>query len=365
LRGGLLALLAAALFGVSTPLVQRFGVGVGAFSTAALLYAGAAAVGALSRRRIEREARVMRSDLPRLLAMAAFGAVVGPVALAWGLQRTSGTSASLMLTLEALFTAVLAWRLYRETMDGRVWTAMLLLLAGGVVLAMPLSRLLPRVASPPAGGGVRWGRVWVPLLVPMIATPLLLRLLPTHFLPILVGDYLAAHFALYGLVTAGCLFWMHRRGSGPAPSVRAGAFVAATSAVIAYGFLAVVWPINAFVTSFLPGPGRAILVLAMLGGTLPYFLADEWLTRGSAAARGAFAASKLAFLASLAIAVALDFERLFFLIIILPVIVPFFVVYGLFSAWSYRSTGHPLVAGIANGVAFAWAIGVTFPLLAG
>jgi pimeloyl-ACP methyl ester carboxylesterase len=241
----------------------------------------------------------------------------------------------------------------------------LLLLAGGVVLAIPLSRLLPRVASPPAGGGVRWGRMWIPLLVPMIATPLLLRLLPTHFLPVLVGDYLAAHFALYGLVTAGCLLWMHRREARPVPSVRAGAFVAATSAAIVYGFIAVVWPINAFVTSFLPGAGRAELVLAMLGGTLPYFLADEWLTRGLGAARGAFAASKLAFLASLALAVALDFERLFFLIIILPVIVPFFVVYGLFSAWSYRSTGHPLVAGIANGVAFAWAIGVTFPLLAG
>jgi drug/metabolite transporter (DMT)-like permease len=136
LRGGLLALLAAALFGVSTPLVQRFGVGLGAFSTAALLYAGAAAVGLLSRQPIEREARLCRGDLPRLIAMAGFGAVVGPVALAWGLQHTSGTSASLMLTLEALFTAVMAWRLYRETMDGRVWAAMALLLAGGMVLVL-------------------------------------------------------------------------------------------------------------------------------------------------------------------------------------------------------------------------------------
>ena len=100
LRGGLLALLAAALFGVSTPLVQQFGAELGAFSTAALLYAGAAAVGLLSRQRIEREARLQRGDLPRLLAMAAFGAAIGPVALAWGLQNTSGTSASLMLTLE-------------------------------------------------------------------------------------------------------------------------------------------------------------------------------------------------------------------------------------------------------------------------
>jgi drug/metabolite transporter (DMT)-like permease len=62
--------------------------------------------------------------------------VVGPVALAWGLQRTSGTSASLMLTLEALFTALLARALYHETMDRRVWAAMLLLLAGGIVLVL-------------------------------------------------------------------------------------------------------------------------------------------------------------------------------------------------------------------------------------
>jgi hypothetical protein len=89
------------------------------------------------------------------------------------------------------------------------------------------------------------------------------------------------------------------------------------------------------------------------------------MTRGAHAARGAYAASKVAFSISLAIAVALDPQRLFFLIIIVPVIVIFFIVYGLFSAWSYHQTRHPLVAGIANAVAFAWAIGVTFPLLAG
>ena len=134
MRGGALALLAAALFGLSTPLVQRFGQGLGAFSTAALLYAGAAFVALWMRQPVELEAKLQRSDIPRLLAMAGFGAVIGPVALAWGLQRTSGTSASLMLTLEALFTVVLAWRLYGESMDKRVVTAMMLLLAGGIAL---------------------------------------------------------------------------------------------------------------------------------------------------------------------------------------------------------------------------------------
>lgn len=136
LQGGLLALLAALLFGVSTPLVQRFGAELGPFSTAALLYAGAALVGLLSRQTAEHEARLRRSDGRRIVAMAFFGAVIGPVALAWGLQRTSGTGASLMLTLEALFTAVLAWRLYGETMDRRVWAAMLLLLIGGLSLVL-------------------------------------------------------------------------------------------------------------------------------------------------------------------------------------------------------------------------------------
>jgi drug/metabolite transporter (DMT)-like permease len=134
--GGLLALLAAALFGLSTPLLQLLGKALGPFSTACLLYAGAAIVGAALRRGASREAALTRSDAPRLLLVAFFGAVVGPVALAWGLQRASGAGASLMLTLEALFTAVLARLLYRETMDLRVWIAMLLLLGGGALLAL-------------------------------------------------------------------------------------------------------------------------------------------------------------------------------------------------------------------------------------
>ena len=204
----------------------------------------------------------------------------------------------------------------------------------------------------------------MPLLVPMIATPLLLRVLPTHFLPILVGDYIAAHFALYGLITAACLLWLGAPRPRPAP--RPAPFSARRRPPdrlrlrrprLADQRLRHVLPAGAGT--------RVLLILAMLVGTLAYFLADEWLTRGPGAARGGYAASKLAFVVSLAIAVSLDFERLFFLIIIVPVIVLFFLVYGLFSAWIYRSTGHPLVAAIANAVAFAWAIGVTFPLLGG
>ena len=159
LRGGLIALTAAVLFGVSTPLVQRFGVGIGSFTTAALLYAGAALAGMLIRQPIEREARVQRSDASRLGLMALFGAVVGPVALAWGLQRTSGASASLMLTLEAVFTAVLARLWYHETLDRRVILAMVLLTLGGMAL------VLDRANASTGGASQMFG-----LLAVMVAT---------------------------------------------------------------------------------------------------------------------------------------------------------------------------------------------------
>jgi hypothetical protein len=171
---------------------------------------------------------------------------------------------------------------------------------------------------------------------------------------------------MYGLLTALCLTWTRRAGlAHPLRPKSTRALAVAAVAITAFGFVALVWPIDRFITSFVPGPQRVILFLALLVGTLVFFLSLEWLTRGTGSARGAYAASKLAFLVSIGIAVALDFERLFFLLIIVPVIVLLFVIHGLFSAWSYRHTGHPFVAGIANAVAFAWAIGVTFPLLAG
>lgn len=126
LYGGLLALLSAQLFGLSAPLIQLAGRGVGPFTTAALLYGGAAMVSMLLRHGEWREARLQLADL-RVLAL---------MALAWGLQRTSGASASLLLTLEAVFSAVLAWRWYGESMDRRVLAALLLLLAGAALLVL-------------------------------------------------------------------------------------------------------------------------------------------------------------------------------------------------------------------------------------
>lgn len=42
-----------------------------------------------------------------------------------------------------------------------------------------------------------------------------------------------------------------------------------------------------------------------------------------------------------------------------------FLVYGLFSRWIYRATGHSAVGALANAVAYAWALAAVFPMLSG
>ena len=242
-----------------------------------------------------------------------------------------------------------------------------LLFGGLLLLAYPLSRLLPRAAPAPLGANLGaslgWRRFALLALAPALLTPLVLRVLPTDFLPLLVGDYLAAHFALYGLLTAAGLWLSGRlREARTVPWMRT---LLAAGLLALYGLGALGLALDSFALSFVPTEARLPLIAVMIAGTLPYFLADEWLTRGAQAPRGAYPLSKLCFALSLAIAVALDFERLFFLIMIIPLILVFFLLYGLFSRWAYRATGQPLVAGLANALAFAWAIAVTFPILGG
>jgi len=242
------------------------------------------------------------------------------------------------------------------------WLA--LLFAGLVVLAPPASRMLPILSARPLGAGPGWRGLLPLALAPMILTPLILWKIPTDFLPILLGDYLVAHFALYGALTAAGL-WFFRRKDEPAPRppVRIAGIALSAAALAAYYVLAMGTPINAYVASFMPTPARSWLIAAMFCGTALYFLADEWLTRGAEAAKGGYAFTKFCFLLSLIIAALLNPMRLFFLVIIVPVILLLFVVYGLVSRWVYARTGDPRVGALGAAVAVAWAIAVTFPIV--
>lgn len=245
--------------------------------------------------------------------------------------------------------------------------AIMALLLGLTLLAWPLSRLLPRVAEPACGAALRWRQLLPAGLIPALGTPLLLAAFPADFMGVLVGGYLAVHFLVYGLLGALVLWWLARRRDDPPPRSQVSYSRLALATVLATLYVAALFALvlDSTVTSYAVTGTRLPLILATLVGTTVYFLADEWIAHGIHAARGAHLFTRLCFLLSLGIAVALSFEELFFLLIIAAVIVVYFLVYGLFSRWVYTSTGHPAVGAIANAVSFAWALGAVFPFLAG
>lgn len=137
----LYALLAAALFGASTPFAKLLVGEVPPVLLGGLLYLGSGG-GLLAIRLIRdrgwKSARLPEGELPWLLGAIVFGGVLGPVALMFGLTRTSGADASLLLNLEAVLTALLAWVAFKENADRRVVLGMLAIVAGGVVLSWPM-----------------------------------------------------------------------------------------------------------------------------------------------------------------------------------------------------------------------------------
>ncbi|ALK08422.1 alpha/beta fold hydrolase [Blastochloris viridis] len=248
--------------------------------------------------------------------------------------------------------------------DARGWS-FLLLFGGLLALAKPLAGLLPRVSAPRARPALRWAQLFNVALVPAILTPFILWASPVGTLSILVGEYLYMHFAVYGVLTLAGLWLLRRRLGLPAPA-RLGLspwrFALALVAVTLYGLFAIGWPVNAYISNMAPVAERVPLIFAMFAGTLVYFIADEWLLRGTRTPRGAYALTKACFLLSLGLAVALNPPRLFFLVITAPVMVAMFVVFGLISRWVFDKTREPLVAAVANAAIFAWAIAATFPI---
>jgi drug/metabolite transporter (DMT)-like permease len=132
---------AAVLFGASTPLAKLLLGDLDPVLLAGLLYAGSGlGLGAWwlarrLRRRGDVEAPLRRPDVPWLAGAVLTGGVAGPLLLMWGLAATPAATASLLLNLEGVLTAVLAWVVFRENVDRRVFLGMVAIVAGGVLLS--------------------------------------------------------------------------------------------------------------------------------------------------------------------------------------------------------------------------------------
>lgn len=138
-RGTLYALGSAILFGASPPFAKLLLPGAGPLVVATFLYLGAgiplsAALLVPGLRRIE-EARLRTADLPLIGAITLFGGILGPVLMLWGLSRVSGVLGSLLLNLEAPFTAVLGVLFFGDHLGRRGCLATALVIAGATVLS--------------------------------------------------------------------------------------------------------------------------------------------------------------------------------------------------------------------------------------
>lgn len=161
------ALLSAALFGVSTPAAKSLLGTVDPAVLAGLLYCGAG-IGVALLRRFARPVFVPQAaaetplgprDWPWLGGAILAGGIVGPILLMTGLARTDAAAASLLLTLEGVATALLAWFAFHESFDRRIALGMVCLFAGALVLSWSGTPTLAGLLGPLAiaGACVAWG----------------------------------------------------------------------------------------------------------------------------------------------------------------------------------------------------------------
>ena len=224
MRGPGFAIVAAVLFGLSSPLAKLLIGAVDPWLLAGLLYLGSG-VGMTIIQLIRRFAsgeqtqiKIATKEIPWLVGVVLFGGVAGPVLLMYGLSVTPASSTSLLLNLEGVFTAGLAWLVFREHYDRRIIIGMGSIILGGAVLSWQPGLTLASVGGPllVAGACLSWGidnnltrkiSLNDPILVTMIkslaagTTNILIATTLGAALPALgfVGAALSLGFVCYGL----------------------------------------------------------------------------------------------------------------------------------------------------------------------
>ncbi len=135
LRGTWLALAAALLFGAGTPLIKSRFAAVDPLVLASLISFGSGTGVAVLTRISWNPARLFARGNRALFAGSILtGGVAAPFLLVWGVEHSPGSAAALLLNLEAVFTALIAWVFFREATGIRVMAGLALVTAGGAAI---------------------------------------------------------------------------------------------------------------------------------------------------------------------------------------------------------------------------------------
>lgn len=137
----LLVLVSAALFGVSTPLAKVLLDNIDPIVLAGYLYLGAfvgLAIFTMLRhltRDEVKESPLEKKDIPWLSGAILAGGVLGPISLMFGLRYVSGFATSLLLNLEGVATALIAFMIFKENAGKKVWIALVFMTIAGILLS--------------------------------------------------------------------------------------------------------------------------------------------------------------------------------------------------------------------------------------
>ena len=134
------ALFAALLFGITTPIAKQLLPGTQPLLIAGLLYLGCGVGVSLLRLGQDRgwsASGLKASDWPWLGLTTLVGGIIAPALLMVGLSRADAASASLLLNLEVVFTAALAWLVFSEPANRRVVWGLAAIFTGSIVLVGP------------------------------------------------------------------------------------------------------------------------------------------------------------------------------------------------------------------------------------
>lgn len=136
--GAAAGIAAAVLFGASAPIAKVLLGDISPWLLAGLLYTGSG-ISLFAWRLARRTPRVrLAPGQWRPLAGAVFfGGVLGPVLLLTALASMPASGASLLLNAEGVFTAVIAWVVFRENADRRILLGFVLIVAGALTLSWP------------------------------------------------------------------------------------------------------------------------------------------------------------------------------------------------------------------------------------
>ena len=135
------AILAAALYAISTPVSKLLLQNVPPTMVAAFLYLGAG-VGMglmmLMRYRFKKgvkEERLTRSDVPYAAAMVALD-IAAPILMMYGLRINSAANTALLNNFEIVATALIALLFFREKVGQRLWMAIVLVSVASILLSL-------------------------------------------------------------------------------------------------------------------------------------------------------------------------------------------------------------------------------------